>query len=59
MLISLPELVRVRCFEEMETNLFKQLKLQAKSFDCYAFVMSKSTTLRAVYIQNKTVYLCQ
>jgi len=45
MLISLPELVRIRCLEELETNLFKQLKLQAKSLDCYAFVMSKSNDI--------------
>jgi len=42
MLISLPELVHIRCLEDLKPNLFKQLKLQAKSFDCYAFVMSKS-----------------
>jgi len=42
MLISLPELARTMCLDEMETNLFKQPKLQAKSFDCYAFVISKS-----------------
>jgi hypothetical protein len=45
MLISLPELVHIRCLEELDTNIFKQLKLQAKSFDCYAFVMSKSNDI--------------
>jgi hypothetical protein len=57
MLISLPELVYTRCLRELETNLYKQIKLQAKSFDSYAFVMSKSNDI-ASSVQCKIFYLC-
>jgi hypothetical protein len=37
-----------RHVEEMGTNLFKHLKLQAKSFDCHAFAADESNEIGSI-----------
>jgi hypothetical protein len=43
--ISLSARTCARCTEELGANLFEQLQIRAKSFDCYALVMDESNVI--------------